>query len=141
MMDIPGLSGTVYIILSLALYLLICIILFFSVKSRLRELFLMKCKELFSRLDSGSNLFKMLTKADAAIRKPLMKGISAGLNAISKLSNGIAGRQKWLTGIKFGEAFDVFALILRKLYSPEPFVLLSYSAILFVVFYFILTIF
>lgn len=140
-MDMPGLNGTVYVFLSAALYFLVCIILFFSVKSRFRALFTVKCKKVFSRLDRSSNLNKFIEKADLAFLKPLKNGISAGLVLISKLSNEIAGSQKWLKGIKIGEPFDIFALVLRKLYSPEPFVVLSYSAILFVVFYFILTIF
>lgn len=140
-METPGLNGTFYIILSAALYLLVIIVLFFTVKSKLREIFLTKCREVFSKLDSSGGLAGLLKRADTAILQPLKNGFAAGVRTLSKLSIALAGRQKKLTGFKFAEVFDIFALLIRKLYSPEPFVVLSYSAILFVVFYFILTVF
>lgn len=140
-METPGLNGTFYTILSAALYLLVIIVLFFTVKSKLREIFLTKCREFFSKLDSSGGLTVMLKRADTAILQPLKNGLAAVVRTISKLSNALAGKQKKLNVFNFAEVFDIFALLIRKLYSPEPFVVLSYSAILFVVFYFILTVF
>ena len=140
-METFGLNSSLYIVLSLALYFSLLIVLFFSIKSNFRSLFLAKTSELISKIDSGKSISIFAGKVNSSFWQPAKSAAAVGLNSIAKFSSIINRRQKWLIAVKFGESFDIAALVLRKLYTPEPYVVISYSAILFVVFYFILTIF
>jgi hypothetical protein len=141
--EVFGSGSTVYYLLTSIFYLVLMVLLFFNVKSKLRDVVVLGFSKLLIRIRKNIGISNVIRIFNNAIIKPIANWTKTAINYISRNSGLINFPEKLISRFEkpvFTWSFDITALVLRKFYSPEPQVVLTYTLISIVAFYFILTI-